>query len=186
MDWGVSLAIGGIKLMVRPEDLDEARAIIGNIAGDVTPDPSPHPPPVPITCPECGSPDYERIPRLRIFGVLAAVFVGIGAAVGQMALALTGLLAIAAGVLLMPGTRCKMCRHRWNPPPAEQENAPPPDPADMIEEACPRCGSLEVYRIDDRRLKAIPLLFNPAILIAAPLWMVKPKRRCESCGLKLR
>jgi hypothetical protein len=42
-----------------------------------------------------------------------------------------------------------------------------------------------VYRIDYRRLKAIPLLFNPAILFAVPLWLLGPKRRCESCGLKM-
>jgi predicted RNA-binding Zn-ribbon protein involved in translation (DUF1610 family) len=56
----------------------------------------------------------------------------------------------------------------------------------MIDEPCPRCGSLEVYRIDHRRLKAIPLLFNPAIFAVVPIWLFLPKRRCESCGLKLR
>jgi hypothetical protein len=186
IDWGVSLAVGGVKVLVRPEDLLDARAIIGGVTGETTIEPARELPRTPIVCPDCGSPDLQPIPRLRILVFAVLVFVGIGAAIGEMLLALTALLAVVAAVLLMPSTRCKSCRHRWSPPPPEHELAPPPDATDTVEQACPRCGSFDVYRIDYRRLKAIPLLFNPAIFIAAPIWLLKPKLRCDACGLEMR
>ena len=187
IDWGVALAVGGVKVLVHGDDLAEAQGLLTQsplpLAGEGgAPAPGEG---RPIVCPDCGSPDLERIPRARIFGLLTAVFIGIGVAVGQVFLALTALLAVAAGVLLMPSTRCRACKHRWNPPVPERAAAPPPDSRDTIEEPCPRCGSLDVHRIDYRRLKAIPLLFNPAIFIAAPLWLLKPARRCDACGLEL-
>ncbi|HEV8658068.1 MAG TPA: hypothetical protein VGS96_05525 [Thermoanaerobaculia bacterium] len=137
-------------------------------------------------CPQCGSRDFQAIPRLRIFLLLTAIFLGIGVAVDQPLLAITALVAVATGALLMPTARCVACAHRWSPPLAARHiEAPLPDARDMIEERCPRCGSIDVYQIDDRRLKAIPLLFSPSILVVVPMWLMSPKRRCESCGLKL-
>ncbi|MGZ8853729.1 MAG: hypothetical protein ACXW2X_10070, partial [Thermoanaerobaculia bacterium] len=188
IDWGMAQAVGGIKLVVEEQNLDAAREILGGALE------SPHEPIArwrdvapPAACPECGSPHLEPVPRLRIFLFIAAAFIGIGVAAGQSLLALTGLIAVAAGALMMPSSRCTACQHRFTPPPRSEEHveAPLPDERDTIEVPCPRCGSLEVYGIDRRRLKAIPLLFNPAILLAVPLWLLGPKRRCESCGLRM-
>jgi predicted RNA-binding Zn-ribbon protein involved in translation (DUF1610 family) len=136
-------------------------------------------------CPVCGSLDSRPIPRFRIFLLIAAVFIGIGVAVDQTLLAITALAAVAFGAMLMPAARCRRCSHRWSPPPSRRVAAPPPDARDTTETPCPRCGSLDVYRIDDRRLKAIPLLISPAIFVVLPIWLMKRKRQCESCGLKL-
>ena len=210
VDWAMSQAVGGIKLVVEEQNLGAARAIIfgplesqpeewktglGPRASGLGPTdpqvdlPRPEdrgPRPVLDSCPECGSTRFVAVPRLRIFLLLAAVFIGIGAAVGQTALALTALIAVAAGALMMPSSRCTNCLHRFTPP--EQEDcgeAPLPGERDTIEEQCPRCASREVYQIDYRRVKAIPLLFNASIFLALPWWLLSPKRRCDSCGLKL-
>ncbi len=101
-------------------------------------------------CPACGSPDFIFVPRFRIFLLIAAVFIGIGAVVNQTLLAATALIAVAAGVLLMPSARCRRCLNRWSPEPREDRiEAPPPNPSDMIEEACPRCGAVVVRGEDE-------------------------------------
>ncbi len=195
VDWGASQAVGGVKVMVRAEDLEEARAILFQsplpLAG------APHPPSGQLLpqagegtpshqCPDCGSPDAQPIPRFRLFALIALAFIGVGVAVGEPLLAVTALIAVAAGVLLMPTHRCQTCGTRWNKPLDQRSEAPLPDPADTIETPCPRCGSLEVHHIDYRRMKALPLLFNPAIFVVFPIWLARPKRRCENCGLEMR
>jgi hypothetical protein len=191
IDWGLAQAVGGIKLGVEEHKLEAAREIIGGGPLESQPEPrQPFAAPREIepraSCPECGSPDLEPVPRLRIFLIIAAAFIGIGVAVDQSALALTALIAVAAGALMMPSSRCTACQHRFTPPEREDRGeAPLPNERDTIEEQCPRCASREVYQINYRRLKAIPLLFNASIFLALPWWLLSPKRRCESCGLKL-
>ncbi len=188
IDWGMAQAVGGVKVLVRQDDLERATDIMGMRAYDqvIEPIPESAEPEVPIACPACGSSDFILVPRFRIFLLIAAIFMGIGVVVNQTLLAATALIAVAAGVLLMPAARCRRCLHRWSPEPRQDRvEAPPPDPSDMIEEPCPRCGSLDVYRINDRRLKAWPLLFSPSIFAVIPLWLLSPKRQCENCGLKL-
>lgn len=188
VDWGMAQAVGGVKILVRDEDVERAAEIISTPAVEQTIEPVIPPIEVerPAVCPQCGSPDYQLVPRFRIFLLLAAIFLGIGVGAGQEVLAATALLAVAIGVILMPSARCLRCLQRWSPPPRERKvEAPLPDPADMIEERCPRCGSFEVYRINDRRLKAWPLLFSPSIVAVLPIWLLSPKRQCESCGWKL-
>src|SRR5205085_12058064 len=114
------------------------------------------------------------------------VFLGIGAVAGQTDLAMVALVAVAVGALLMPSARCTKCGHRWSADPEAQDEAPLPDARDTVERACPRCGSFEVYQIDQRRLKAWPLLFNASIFFVVPMWLVSAKRRCDSCGLEMR
>ena len=190
IDWAMAQAVGGIKLVVEEQNLSAAREILGGALE------SPLEPSQPFAgmralepraaCPECGSTEHQAVPRLRIFLLLAAAFIGVGAAVGQSALALTALIAVAVGALMMPSSRCTACQHRFTPPePEDRGDAPLPNERDTIEEQCPRCASREVYQIDYRKVKAIPLLFNASILLALPLWLLSPKRRCESCGLKL-
>ncbi len=201
IDWLYAQALGSLKLMVAESDVERSREIIGTIAGTCHPerserflpqarggslavyaarDDSPK-------CPECGSAKLRPIPRIRIFLLFSALFIGLGAVVGQPLFGLIALIGVVVGVLLMPSHRCLTCGHRWSPAPEERLiDAPLPDPADTVEEPCPRCGSLEVYQIDYRRLKAIPLLFNLAMFVVLPVWWLLPKRRCDSCGLELR
>ncbi len=189
VNWEMAQAIGGVKILVRDEDVERATEIISMPAVEQTIEPVIPPMEVeqPAVCPQCGSPDYQLVPRFRLFLLIAAVFVGIGVAVDQTLLAATGLVAVAVGVMLMPSARCTRCLHRWTPPPSREQDveAPPPQPVDMVEERCPRCGSFEVYRINDRRLKTWPLLFSPSIFAVLPIWLFSHKRQCESCGLKL-
>lgn len=186
IDWAVSQAVGGVKVFVRDDDLDRAREILGSHVADQQTLPSVEAraeEPLSV-CPVCGSSDFRWIPRFRLFLLTAAVFIGIGVAVGQSLLAATALLAVAMGALLMPSARCASCMHRWSPLRSRVE-APLPDAVDTVEKPCPRCGSLDVYQIDNRRLKAIPLLINSSIFFVLPIWLLSSKRRCESCGSKL-
>jgi hypothetical protein len=188
VNWGMSQAVGGVKVLVRDDDLERAREIIFTPAADPIVEPVIEPifSEAPTLCPACGSLESQPVPRLRIFLLMAAVFIAIGAVAGQEMLAMIALIAVAAGVLLMPLARCSQCGHRWSPPPRERRvEAPPPDPADMIETPCPRCGSFEVYQINDRPLKAIPLLIPAMIIAVLPVWLLSAKRQCDSCGLKL-
>jgi Zn finger protein HypA/HybF involved in hydrogenase expression len=194
VDWAMAQAVGGIKVLVPDEDLERAQEILSpdqyatEDRGPRTEDNLPRTEDEPAAqCPECGSRDFQSVPRFRIFLLIAAIFIGIGTAVGEPLLAVVALIAVAFGAILMPSARCASCSHRWSPPPPARRRveAPLPDANDMIEEKCPRCGSIEVYRINDRRLKAIPLLFNPAIFVVVPLWLLKSKRRCDACGLTL-
>ena len=199
VDWFMAQAVGGIKLVVRAEDLAAARDVLTSPPAshphfeDVGAPRSPRrstaetavlPQEVPAACPECGSHAFAPIPRLRIFLLLAAAFLGIGLVAGEPLLAITAFVAVAVAVLLLPSTRCTACGYRFTPPPSMIDQGP--DAKDRVEDSCPRCGSKEVHAIDHRRLKAIPLLINPAIVVAAPLWLLSPKRICDACGLKFR
>jgi hypothetical protein len=191
VDWTVALAVGGIKLVVGRADLEAAQAVLraapaeADPAAEVIAAAEEPPPAVEIRCPDCGSADYAPIPRVRMFLLFAAAFIGFGVAVGEPAMGLIAFIAVAVAIVTLPTTRCRACGHRWNPPEPEQKVfAPGPDAHDLVEQRCPRCGSAELGMIDYRRLKAWPLLFNPLIFIAAPIWLMSPRRVCESCGLK--
>ena len=188
LDWQMSQAVGLIKVKVREEDLEAARAIL-----HVIPTPSDSEgeesggrdaPNAPITCPECASPNFEPTRRLRLFLFAAIVLIGIGAAVGQTVLAFTAIAGVAIAILTMPSHRCTSCDHRWSPE-FDQQDAPPPDPRDTVETICPRCGSADVFDIDYRRLKAVPLLFTPAVYFVGPLWLTLPKKYCSACSLRM-
>ncbi|HSP16384.1 MAG TPA: DUF2007 domain-containing protein [Thermoanaerobaculia bacterium] len=188
VDWGMAQAVGGVKILVRQEDLERASEVMSLAAADQIIEPIPElvQPDVAVVCPECGAADFVMVPRFRIFLLISAIFLGIGVVVNQELLAATALIAVAAGVLMMPAAHCRRCLHRWTPEESQERiEAPLPQPSDTIEEPCPRCGSYDVYQINDRRLKAWPLLFSPSIFAIIPLWLLSPKRQCEKCGLKL-
>jgi hypothetical protein len=103
---------------------------------------------------------------------------------GYAALAATAAVGAALALLITPSHRCGACGARWNQERAKLD-APPPDPKDQIEEKCQRCSSVEIYRINYRKLKVIPLLYAPTMLIIFPIWLALPKRKCESCGLTM-
>ncbi|HEX9160864.1 MAG TPA: zinc ribbon domain-containing protein [Thermoanaerobaculia bacterium] len=189
VDWLYSQAVGALMLMVREGDVERAREVIDTLAG-TEPGPAdvewPRAARVHARCSECGSIDLRPIPRLRILVLLTAVFIAIGVAAGDVWLAVTALVAVWAGVFLMPSHRCVSCGNRFSVPPEEEVDAPLPTASDMVEEPCPRCGSLEVHQIQYRRLKSLPLLFAPFLFVVLPIWWFQPKRRCDACGLKLR
>lgn len=142
-----------LQLMVHGDDVERAREVIRAFA------PSER---VPAVCPECGSRDLRPIGRLRIFLLLALLLMGIGAAVDQGLIAATALLAVAAGVVLMPTHRCRGCGARFSPRESGRRwHVMLPLRNDLIEWPCSRCGSLEVHRV----------------------WWALRKWRCDSCGL---
>lgn len=188
-DWMLSQALGGVKLVVRASDLEAARQLLdapifGEAQGMPLPSISSDADRAHLRCPACGAGQPVPIPRVRIFMLFSAVFMGLGVVVGEPALALTAFVGVAAAVLLLPSMRCVSCSHRWTPAEGILE-APLPSASDIADDICPRCGSIEVHRIDHRRLKAIPMLFSAAMLVVLPMWLLSPKRRCDACGLEI-
>jgi hypothetical protein len=185
LDWQMAQAVGLIKLRVREEDLELAQAILSGRVSYEDAAPESLPPPPPLRCPECGSQDIAPIRKFRMFALIALLFIGIGVAVGQVPLALTPIPLLALALLVAPSRRCNACEHRFTPDEdAEYVEAPPPDASDTAEIICARCGSAEVHDIDYRRLKALPLLFTPAMLFVAPYWLALPKKICSNCGAR--
>lgn len=192
LNWLYSNAVGGVKLMVRREDLEEAFEILSTSSREATADEevtdplAPEPEQQPAVCPSCGGAAFARIPRLKIFAALALVAFGVGVAINQPGLALALAVSVALILAFVPSHRCTNCGERWNAPePAESVIEPPPPTAsDRTERHCRRCGSLEVHRIYYRRLKAIPLYFTFTIFVVAPVCLLLPRRRCDQCGLR--
>jgi predicted RNA-binding Zn-ribbon protein involved in translation (DUF1610 family) len=189
MNWLYSNAVGGVRLLVAAEDQAEAIDVLTNAAlpdgAAVAPSVAEEPPLV-IACPACGSTDFSRIPRLRLFLFFTVVLYGLGLAIHQQEMALAGIAAAALITAVIPSALCNACGEKWHAPPASrtQVDAPPPSDFDLVEEPCPRCGSAEFYRIPYRRLKAMPMLFNFAILLVVPMWAALPKKQCDQCGFK--
>jgi hypothetical protein len=182
-----SNAVGAVKLIVHNDDVERASHVLAGEPVEELEDREAVETPQQDSsvCPVCGSVDFTRIPRLRLFLFAAVVLAGVGTAVGQSALALAAI--ISAGLILAatPSHRCSKCSERWDAGSVERLDAAPPDAADLVDDLCPRCASPEVHRIDYRRLKAIPMLFQPAAAFVIPIWFFMPKRQCDSCGLKL-
>jgi predicted RNA-binding Zn-ribbon protein involved in translation (DUF1610 family) len=65
-------------------------------------------------CPACGSVEVVRNSRALLFATIAALFLGIGIAIGASEAAFFG--ALAAGVLLLISDRhkCAECGETWN------------------------------------------------------------------------
>lgn len=114
-----------------------------------------------IACPECGSREVRRVQHIRILLAIAAAIV-VALAFDQDLVASIALVA-ALAVVLLPDVVCARCHYRWNPR-RERPEPPPPNPADTVEHACAKCGSLEVYDV------GYPII-GP---------------RCDECGAALR
>ena len=186
IDWLYSTAVGYVKVQVRDEDAEEAVTILTDSA-DVVDEPAAEAVELteePIRCPSCGKAEtVARIPRLRIFLLLAVVLIGVGSAVHQEDLALAGVVAAAITTALAPSHRCTACGEKWSEASRERALfAPPPDPSDTIENRCPRCGSAEFNQISHRRLIAFSMIFQPMPVLVAAIWLLLPKRRCDDCG----
>jgi hypothetical protein len=139
-----------LGVMVHDDDLDRARAVIHTSALRTRDEIEVN------TCGECGSPDLRPIPRVRTLLLLSAVLFGIGIAVGQMMFSAICLIAVVAGVAMMPTHRCANCGWTSTPFDVSSRRAPLPDRPDLVERPCPRCGAL------------------------------MQRRRCETCGFKSR
>ncbi len=135
------VAEDALSIMVHEEDVERARSIIraSRLADGATETEA-------LLCPDCGSRDVHPIPRLRIFLLLGALFVGAGAAVGQIAFATIGLVAVAAGIALMDTHRCRNC-HETSTPVAGRRVPPLPGRYDLVERPCPRCGAVNLFAL---------------------------------------
>lgn len=139
-----------LGVMVHEDDLDRARAVIRAAALRLREEVDV------VTCSECGSDDLKPIRRVGTFLLLSALLIGLGFAIGQIVFAAIGLVAVVAGVLMMPSHRCRNCGWTSTLFLAGSRRAPLPDRPDLVERPCPRCGAL------------------------------MQRRRCESCGLVTR
>lgn len=193
IDWLASNALGGVKLLVRVEDRERAEAVIASPALEAPADAVPEEMVVAPTvdeddrCPTCGSSDIRRFPRLGLFALASLALGAVGFVFAQPEMVIASIAAAAIILASTPSHRCASCGERFNGRPDRDAPAPAaagPDAKDLIEVHCPRCGSPDFYRIEYRRLKAIPLLIHSTILIAAPMLLFLPKRQCQQCGMK--
>jgi len=69
-------------------------------------------------------------------------------------------------------------------PTSLREYGPLPEASDIEEPLCPRCGSREYYRVTWRRLRASSLILQFGAFLIVPLWLVLPKWKCDTCGLR--
>src|SRR5687767_10460845 len=122
INWLYSNAVGGVKLMVRREDLEEAFEILSTSSreaaadDEVTDPPAPESEDQPAVCPSCGSTALAPIPRLKIFAALALLVYGVGVAVSQPGLALAFIVAMVLIAAMVPSHRCTNCGEKWNAP----------------------------------------------------------------------
>lgn len=183
IDWLMSNAVGSIKVLVREEELERAREILAELPAALPAEVQFEKPPVraPLACPECGSGDVKRIPRLRLFALFVFIAFALGYAFDQFDFAMAGAFAAALIMMLVPSHQCRECTHRWSPV-LEGDEAPPPDARDLVEKTCARCGSAEIVRLRYRKLKALPMLMSFTIVLIAPIYLFLPKWQCETCG----
>jgi DNA-directed RNA polymerase subunit RPC12/RpoP len=205
IQWLYSQAIGGVKLLVRDEDRQEAELLLSERAMEAPsvaandqsvqdstsdaerPNDELLAPSDELRCPACSGVDIMEIPKLRLLGIIAVLIFGVGVAVNQLELALAG--AVAAGLTIMFVTqyRCRNCGERWNEADSAKGRtlAPLPEPADIAGLRCPRCGTAELHYLRYRRLKAIPLLISITIVVIVPLWLFMPKKQCDHCAARV-
>lgn len=82
-------------------------------SGDDEPD---EPRPDPDRCPKCESADIHRIPKMRIYALLAVLLVGLST-VGEYGSGQIGFLllaAVTAATLFLPRWRCRDCENQWD------------------------------------------------------------------------
>lgn len=74
------------------------------------------PRPDPEACPRCESTEIHRIPKLRIYLLLAVLLVGLST-VGEYGSGQIGFLllaAVTAATLFVPRWRCRDCENQWD------------------------------------------------------------------------
>jgi hypothetical protein len=136
-----------LGVMVHEHDLDRARDVIRAAALRMREEEVEV-----LTCSDCGSDDLQPIRRVRTFLLISALLIGLGIAIGQPVFAAIALVAVVAGVAMMPSHRCRKCGWTSTPLLMSSRRAPLPDRPDLVERPCPRCG------------------------------LLMQRRRCEACG----
>jgi hypothetical protein len=203
LNWLYANMLGGVKLMVRDDDRDAAAMVLASLSrepvaveNELAEEGASEAPAEDVDdgvraeydrCPACGSRAVAAIPRLKFFIAIAIVAWGVSLAVNEGGLALAGIAAAALILAFGPSRRCTACGERWSarkPGDPRTGQAPLPDPSDLVEARCPRCGSAEFYSISYRKLKAVPLFTAILIVVVLPIWVFLPKWQCDNCGYK--
>lgn len=193
VDWMYSNAIGGVKLLVRDEDLDAAAEVLASEAEEapaaaeaIEPEAVVHDETA-MQCPSCGSADIQHIPRLLLFCAFSVIALGLGVAIGQPAVILAAVLAFGLIALVSPSHRCRNCGERWtaDDAPVLDLHAPPPNAADAADLVCPRCHQPELHRVLYRRLAVVPLIAFPVMFLVLPIWLLLPGWKCDNCGRRV-
>ena len=115
VDWLTAVAVRGVKLRVRPEDLMRAAEVLEvppEPRGEVEP-PEEERPPDDNVCPACGSGDLRRRPRLRTFTVIAALTAAFGLVFDQTETAFLIVVAAAVFTLIAESRVCSGCGETW-------------------------------------------------------------------------
>ena len=200
VQWLYSNAIGGVKVLVAEEDREAALGVLRDVSREAPADAEEEPEaldedersdeevPSPGNednpCPACGSMARQRIPRFKVFGALAVIAVGVGAAVEEPNLALALIVAVGVAAAVTPSVRCGNCGQRLTeaePAPRVVET-PLPDSGDLAETRCGRCGSAEVHKVTWRRFGASTMLPVLPMVFLAPFWILLPRWKCDQCG----
>lgn len=121
-DWVDPESRGGIRLEVRECDAERAREILSVLAdgfdlGEIaTIDAEVPPPPAPAHCARCGSQDFSKIPKVRIFALVVVLLAGAVAIGGREFWPVMTLAILAAIVLsaLVGVWRCERCGFQWS------------------------------------------------------------------------
>ena len=74
------------------------------------------PRPDPEVCPRCGSSEIHRIPKLRVYFLLAVLLAGLSF-IGEYGSGQIGFLllaAVTAATLFLPRWRCRECENQWD------------------------------------------------------------------------
>lgn len=194
INWLYSQAIGGIRLFVRDDEADEAKAFLTEslFASDASFDvdgrgeavvPIEPPRGAAPRCPECGSPLVRRLPRMAIVALAALTAAAIGTATGEWNIAGLMLAIVFVIVFAAPSHRCRDCAASFSP--AASEASWNVRPAETPDESCPRCGSAEVSAIDRFRVRRFSFFFIAVgVMLWIPLllaWPFLDKRQCHSC-----
>jgi hypothetical protein len=99
----------GFDVIVRAGDAEPAIALLRR----VWPDEAAAEPKGEERCPACASSDVARMPRLRIFLIVALLMV-VGSIIFEQRSLFLLLMAIVGGLLLLtPRQRCRACGERW-------------------------------------------------------------------------
>ncbi len=175
VDWLMSQAVGGVKVLVPDEKLAEAAEVLGDAAREATSDEHEEvrAEARPTSLREPIEDGVQRIPRLKLFLALAVVAIGLGAATHQAVL--SGILIAVVGLVLVLTAQ---------EPERGKSYGPLPEASEIEEPLCPRCGSREYYRVTWRRLRASSMILELGAVLIVPLWLVLPKWKCETCGLR--
>ena len=118
LNWLYTQAIGGIKVVVRYEDSDRALDVLKGLWPESTEPPATEEmivaePAAPPSCPECGSKNAQKLPRVMIFLFVSVVLLGAGVALGHQELFVLAIIVIGVVLMFAPTFRCADCAARW-------------------------------------------------------------------------